>query len=267
MDPLQPLIDTLHADGRPRVWSLVITVFGDSVQHRGGHVPTVRLSRLLGRIGIETGALRTALSRLARDGWVDGTRHGRSSSYTLTQDGQSRFGPATQRIYAAPRSGPVAEWVFLTEPVPGALRLAGGSLCPAPATEAVCGLRLTGRLDPGAGDPVWQALEPGHRTAIERLAGDLRHLEPLCLAPLDAAAARTLLIHRWRRLVLRWPDLPMELTPETLEPRDLHRAVARAYHRLTPAAEAWLDAPDGDTPAMPRATRDPMQRFRSDAPS
>ncbi|NBR89524.1 MAG: phenylacetic acid degradation protein, partial [Rhodobacteraceae bacterium] len=43
MDPLAPLIDALHAEGRLRVWSLVITVFGDSVQHRGGRISTARL--------------------------------------------------------------------------------------------------------------------------------------------------------------------------------------------------------------------------------
>ena len=68
MDPLDPVITALHAESRLRVWSLVITVFGDCVQHRGGAISTARLGRLLGRIGVEPGALRTALSRLGRDG-------------------------------------------------------------------------------------------------------------------------------------------------------------------------------------------------------
>lgn len=38
MDPLAPLITAVHTEGRLRVWSLVITVFGDLVQHRGGAV-------------------------------------------------------------------------------------------------------------------------------------------------------------------------------------------------------------------------------------
>ena len=76
MDPLAPLIETLTADGRLRVWSLVITVFGDSVEPRGGTISTARLGRLLGRIGVGSGALRTALSRLAGDGWVTAQRKG-----------------------------------------------------------------------------------------------------------------------------------------------------------------------------------------------
>ena len=110
MDPLKPLIDALHSEGRLRVWSLVITVFGDLVQHRGGEVSTARLGVLMNRIGVEPGALRTALSRLSRDGWVTRERAGRTSLYRLSDRGLDRFAPATSMIYAPPRREPVAEW-------------------------------------------------------------------------------------------------------------------------------------------------------------
>ena len=77
MDVLEPLITSLHAEGRLRVWSLVVTVFGDAVQHRGGRIATLRLQHLLERVGVEAGALRTALSRLTSDGWVVRDREGR----------------------------------------------------------------------------------------------------------------------------------------------------------------------------------------------
>ena len=73
MDPLVPLINTLRAEGRLRVWSLVITAFGDLVQHRGGAVSSARLNVLLGRIGVEPGALRTALSRRETISCLGGT--------------------------------------------------------------------------------------------------------------------------------------------------------------------------------------------------
>ena len=75
-DPLSPLIDQLHKDGRLRVWSLVITIFGDAIQPRGGRVSTARLQEILERMRIEPGALRTALSRLAKEGWVIREREG-----------------------------------------------------------------------------------------------------------------------------------------------------------------------------------------------
>jgi len=257
MDPLQPLIANLHADGRPRIWSLVITVFGDCVQHRGGRVATARLSRLLGRIGVETGALRTALSRLSRDGWVEGRKSGRTSSYVLTERGLDAFVSASARIYAAPPAMPVRAWVFDSPPVPGALAAAGGSLRPAPVSDAADGFRITGEIAAQSAPAVWAALPPAHETALHRLGEDLIAQELVSDVPLDAAAARMLLVHRWRRLILRWPDVPAEFLPDDFRPRDLHRAMASAYARLSPAAEAWLDMAEGEMPSMP----DPAAEF------
>lgn len=260
MDRLSPLIESLNADGRPRVWSIVITIFGDCVQHRGGHVATQRLSRLLGRIGIETGALRTALSRLSSDGWVQSTRSGRTSSYSLTPRGLEDFGPATARIYAAP-GGRAREWVFDTREPPRGLRVAGGWLRPGPVANTAQGFRLTGRLAPESAREIWQALEPGHRAALERLGKDLTALQGFAGPPLDCAAARVLLIHRWRRLILLWPEVPPGVLPEDIPAGDLHSAVAAAYARLTPDAEAWLDSGDADMPALPAPAPGSRTRF------
>ncbi|MGH1415537.1 MAG: PaaX family transcriptional regulator C-terminal domain-containing protein [Pelagimonas sp.] len=259
MDPLAPLISSLSADGRPRVWSLVITVFGDSVQHRGGRVAAVRLNRLLGRIGVESGALRTALSRLSRDGWVEGRKAGRTSSYALTPSGSAQFGPATAQIYAPPRQSAVSEWSFGSQESPGAIRLSGGWLRPGPANGS--GFGITGKLSGPSAPEVWKALTSEHVSALHRLADDLRALSGLELGPLDAAAARTLLIHRWRRLVLRYPNVPAELFPPEFTPQNLHQSVAQNYTRLCPMAEQWLDHSEGDMPAMPQATADLAKRF------
>ncbi|MBS0125841.1 PaaX family transcriptional regulator C-terminal domain-containing protein [Thetidibacter halocola] len=261
MDPLQPLIDTLDADGRPRVWSLVVTVFGDAVQVRGGQIATGRLSRLLGRIGIETGALRTALSRLSSEGWVKGRREGRTSRYTLTPEGQRQFAPATARIYAPPRTEPVPAWVFGEGARPGALSVAGGWLAPAPVDAP--GFAITGQLSTGAAEAVWQALDPDHRVAVDRLASDLAALQALPDTPLDAAVARMLLVHRWRRLVLRWPELPADLVPEGFAPRDLHRTVAERYAALAPLSERWFDEPCDDLDPLPASSIAFARRFGS----
>jgi phenylacetic acid degradation operon negative regulatory protein len=261
MDPLQPLLDNLHSDGRPRVWSLVITIFGDSVQHRGGRIETARLNKLIARLGIESGALRTALSRLSRDGWVEGQRNGRTSSYTLTPAGLEQAGPATTRIYAAPRIGPVETWCFSTIAPPDALRIAGGWLTP--HRRATDGFQICGALGSESAQAVWTNLAPSHVAALEKTASDVRSLEDLTLDPLDALAARTLLIHRWRRLVLRWPEVPAELMPDTFSPGDIHAAVAAAYAHLSPAAESWLDQAIDDTPAMPSAGPGQAKRFAS----
>lgn len=265
MDPIKPLIDALHAEGRLRIWSLVITIFGDSVQHRGGKVSSVRLQRLLGRVGIEPGALRTALSRLSREGWVKGVRSGRTSIYQLTETGQKRFVDATGRIYAPPRGKPVERWEIAVGPqtaglpvAPGVVLRPAGELPDKDADLVVRGdlARLTAHARKGL-------LTRSHTSALNALFADLTSLEGADLSPIDAAAARTLLVHRWRRLVLRYPDVPAEVLPAGLPESEPRAAVAAAYHALCPLAEAWLDHAEGEMGAMPRPSRDAAQRFRS----
>ncbi len=260
-DPLAPQIDALHAAGRLRVWSLVITVFGDLVQHRGGQVSTARLRALLGRVGVEQGALRTALSRLGSDGWVTSERTGRTSHYRLSAQGIARFAPATTRIYAPPRLEPVARWaavVRLTETGGQTIRL-----CPADEIDGAQDCRIIGTLETVSDRFRAAMLEPAHRAALEALAADLRALDGPVAAPLDAAAARMLLIHRWRRIVLRFPEPAAELMPADAPLRNPRAAVARAHTALTPAAEAWLDSEIEGQKPMPKASAAALNRFRA----
>jgi len=253
MDPLDPVITALHAESRLRVWSLVITVFGDCVQHRGGAISTARLGRLLGRIGVEPGALRTALSRLGRDGWVDSARKGRLSHYRLSPQGVARFSEATSRIYAAPRNQPVSGWVLSTEGTPQtAVSLGGLWLAPSdnPATMKP-DFRMEGQITHLSPDLRASLISPDHALALRRLHADLDRLALPGANPLTHAAARILLIHRWRRIVLRFPDLPQNLLPDDLSSQDPRSRVASAYRLLTPGAETWLDSTDGEITPMP----------------
>ena len=251
MDPLKPLVDALHAEGRLRVWSLVITAFGDLVQHRGGVISTARLGALMSRIGVEPGTLRTALSRLGRDGWVTSERQGRTSLYRLSPQGLHRFAPATSLIYAAPQSGPVKEWSLYVS-LTGAAPRAG--LVPAGHVPDGADCIVTGRLDHISPDYRAQFLDDGARRAIDALADDIAAVQSATLSdPLDAAAARMLLVHRWRRLVLRYPEPVPQLMPDDARLADPRAAMASVYALLCPLAEAWLDMPQNGLSGMPAA--------------
>ena len=61
------------------------------------------------------------------------------------------------------------------------------------------------------------------------------------LDPATAFLARALMIHDYRRLLLRDPELPAELLP-TLWPGEQARALCSTlYQRLLPESEAYLD--------------------------
>ncbi|RMD46434.1 MAG: phenylacetic acid degradation protein, partial [Alphaproteobacteria bacterium] len=226
-DALGPVIEALHAGGPLRVWSLVITVFGDAVEPRGGRIASARLAALLGRLGVSAGAMRTALSRLAADGWVARDREGRNTFYRLGPRGSREFGPAGALIYAPPEEGPARRW-RLWLPLPGGqapalgahqrpVALPGGALIwperRAPAQGPGEGLVLEGALVQVPAALRAALADPAQRAALERLRGAFAGLDPGALGPLEAMAARTALIHMWRRIVLRWPELPAELAP------------------------------------------------------
>ncbi len=258
MDPIAPLIASLRAEGRLRVWSLVITAFGDLVQHRGGAISTTRLNLLLGRVGVEPGALRTALSRLDSDGWIQRERSGRSSICRLSREGLAQFEPATSAIYAPPRAAPVERWgLSVTLGDGGVPRI---SLVPADQMTGEGDVAVTGQLSRLSDAYRAAFLEPSYRAALAALAGDLLVL-PSITDPLDAAAARLLLIHRWRRIVLRYPEPLAELLPLDAPLADPRAAVARAYAALVGPAETWLDAPCGGGSGLPGADEAVVNRF------
>jgi phenylacetic acid degradation operon negative regulatory protein len=259
MDPIAPLINALHSEGRLRAWSLVITAFGDLVQYRGGEISTARLRLLLGRVGVEPGTLRTALSRLGRDGWVESERNGRTSIYRLSAKGLDRFAPATTRIYARPRTEQVKNWAIdLNLLASGTTNV---SIYPADEVPGDADCRVIGDLASLSERYRASLLSRSHWSALVALVADLNALEREIADPLDAAAARLLLIHRWRRIVLRFPELSEELMPADSPLRDPRGAVAAVYKRIALPAEVWLGSQDANLDPMPLADREFYDRF------
>lgn len=262
---LETLIARLHGRGRLRVWSLVVTIFGDMIVPRGGRVALAVLQDMAGRIGIEPGALRTAMSRLAADGWVVREKEGRNSFYRLAEGGRHAFDLATRRIYSG---GPPAwngSWTVLIAPSEiragdadeasalGFVRV-GGRTFLRPETGGAPDVRDsfpdmlvvhgTGAEHPETILSFWPSAETAeaYRLFIGAFAGLAAALAGGDgLDGLDAVAARILLIHDWRRIVLRDPGLPSELLPADW-PGEEARALTRRIHAaLAGPSERWLD--------------------------
>ncbi|GAB4348150.1 MAG: phenylacetic acid degradation operon negative regulatory protein PaaX [Oricola sp.] len=255
------IIERLQGAQRLRVWSVIITVFGDAIVPRGGSIPLQALQEILGRLGIEAGAVRTALSRLASEGWVIRQRRGRLSHYSLDMRGQRAFDEATQLIYAAGPPDWEGRW---TVAVPTAGNGEAGPDLEAAGFVSRGGAWL--RPEVGGARPVPKGLEhylvienqPGTAPAdvhrfwdLESVAAAIRAfcralgplmkaLEQDTPAPLDALALRTLVIHEWRRIVLRAPALPADLLPPDWPCADARVMLKRIYGKLAEPSEAWL---------------------------
>ncbi len=82
-----------------RARSMLFTIFGDYVRHFGGTVWVGSLIALMAELGFTAPAVRAAVSRMARQGWLLPIRAGRASYYALSPRGQARIEEAAQRIF------------------------------------------------------------------------------------------------------------------------------------------------------------------------
>ncbi|MFK4513862.1 DNA-binding transcriptional regulator PaaX [Bradyrhizobium japonicum] len=99
--PLSRIIDQLKREPS-RTGSIVITVFGDAIVPRGGSVWLGTLLEFFESLDIDAGVVRTAMSRLAADGWLMREKLGRNSFYRLADKGSQTFEAATRHIYDPP---------------------------------------------------------------------------------------------------------------------------------------------------------------------
>lgn len=101
---------TVAAEPRPvtRPNSFIYTLFGDFVHRDPGSNDELwvgALIRLMGQFGLSDQAVRQAVSRMSRQGWLVARKHGNRSFYALTDRGRRRVEAISPRIY-----GPVVEW-------------------------------------------------------------------------------------------------------------------------------------------------------------
>ena len=99
--PLARIIEQLKREPS-RTGSIIITVFGDAIVPRGGSVWLGTLLKFFETLDIDSGVVRTAMSRLASDGWLERSKVGRNSFYRLVKKGRQTFDAATKHIYDPP---------------------------------------------------------------------------------------------------------------------------------------------------------------------
>ncbi len=251
----------LIGDTPPRVWSLIVTFFGDLAQEPGQSVPGPVLSRVMERADVRPEAMRVALHRLKRDGWIDGEKRGRTVAYHLTERGRQETVAATPRIYgAAPGRG--TEWVLIAVPpgdvtdiafrdLEGYVRLSPGLVVgPKPDDDWVTSDMLV--LDFGAQTPpgwIRNAICPEDLVSeAETLAADISRVVDWIggarLDPLERAVLRVLTVHRWRKLALRLPDAPADLMPERWVATDIRARVTGLLEMLPRPAPEEIDGAD-----------------------
>lgn len=235
-----------------RVWSLIVSLFGDLAQQPGDRISGGALTRIIQPMGIKPEAMRVALHRLRKDGWIESTRSGRASAHFLTDFGRAQSAQVTPRIYNRSPEIPQDWHLLIAEDGPGLhalddlllaenyisigrnVALGSGDLprnCDDllvfEATARSVPRWLKSRLCP---PELIDACRDLHRVA--KTVNDTR---PTDLNPTawETATLRTLLIHRWRRVVLRHPGLPRPYFPDNWVGPDCRAEVFRLLDRLS----------------------------------
>lgn len=79
--------------------SMIFTIYGDYIRHYGNKIWIGSLIRLLKEFGHNEQAVRVAVSRMLKQGWVKSEKQGHKSYYYLTPRGVQRVEEAAERIF------------------------------------------------------------------------------------------------------------------------------------------------------------------------
>ncbi len=232
-----------HTRAQPsRTGSLIVTLFGDAILPRGGTLALASLLEIFRGLDIADTVVRTAVSRLTADGWLDRNRVGRHSFYRLTQRAIAATQAAVPRIY-----GPAPAW-------DGKLRLV---IDPGPDRAPLLAAGY-GAVSPtlliSPNGPHHTLLAEAPPETLQSLAARAWPLPdlaaryetflqtfPATIPPTpDALLIRLLLIHEFRRIALRDPQLPPQLLPPDWPGHPARTRAATLHTRLLPASEQWL---------------------------
>jgi len=248
-DLVSSLPDKLDIKAR----SLLVTIWGDSIAPRGGTAWLGSLIDLAGSFGLNERAVRTSVFRLKNERILSSRQQGRKSFYTLTPSGELLFQEATKRIYSHLPKTWNGEWLLifserrkLSDPLKRQLAMELGWLgfgelgagiyahpnCAQEIAERVVNkLGLSAHIAfmkaaelPISGDfPAHIIVEKGwNLPEIEQSYTDfITHFSPIQnalksathLTPEHSFMLRTLLVHEYRRALLRDPTLPERLLP------------------------------------------------------
>jgi phenylacetic acid degradation operon negative regulatory protein len=234
-----------------RARSALFDVYGDHLRARGDRAPVSALIRLLEPVGIAEPAVRTAISRMVAQGWLEPARVDAAPGYRATPRAIERLSEAAARIYRRDPEPWDGRWrlVFLDPPRhrSGRERLRQ-ELTYLGYAEHAPGVWLCpfGRPEVGAWDLTTLATAYAAWPAeAERLVRDgARHGD----SDEAAFAARFRLVHEWRKFLFADPGLPADLLPRDWPGVPAMELFSREAERLKPASDRFvsrcLDPPE-----------------------
>jgi phenylacetic acid degradation operon negative regulatory protein len=251
--------------------SALFDVYGDHLRRRGGTAPVAALIRLLAAVDIAAPAVRTAVSRMVRQDWLEPVPTGDGPGYALTERAARRLDDAYARIYRTGPHGWDGQWHVVVADRPDGRsareRLASG-LAYLGYGPLGAGTWVAPRAHPevpavlgaeGVRAETFHAAYDGAGGTLARRAWDLAAVaaayerfewaaaELLEAAPADtdpdraAFSTRSRLVHEWRKFLFVDPALPPEVLPDDWPGARAALMFDAAATGLWPAASRYVD--------------------------
>ncbi|MBS3803784.1 MAG: phenylacetic acid degradation operon negative regulatory protein PaaX [Oleiphilaceae bacterium] len=262
-----------------RAGSLIITIYGDAIVPRGGTVWLGSLMKLLEPMGVSQRLVRTSVFRLVQESWLQAEKVGRCSYYSLTGPGSRRFEQAFEHVYNISNKEWSGSWclVFLNQLDAETKQKVREELEWLSFGNMAAGVMEHPRFRRNELLPLlqeWgavedtivmqtQPLDQKNPRALRRQVRESWNLDELAdryrvfleqfrplwwelqadnsLSPRESLIIRILLIHEYRKILLRDPQLPNELLPSNWEGRAAKQLCRNLYRLIYARSEQWLD--------------------------
>jgi phenylacetic acid degradation operon negative regulatory protein len=256
--------------------SALFDLYGDHLRSRGGRAPVAALVRMLAALDVTAPAVRTAISRMVRQGWLAPVRMASGPGYQLTDRADARLDDAASRIYRTRQSSWGGSWDLLVispvsqrsarERIRAGLGFLGyaalsDSTWISPFASSEIDALLDGepaqlaRFEARDDHPATRAEQAWDLDALGAAYSDWRAYAAKLVADpaslLDGVefrsadersfGVRSLLVHEWRKFLFTDPGLPSELLPDDWAGHDAARFFAEEAARLLPAANRFVD--------------------------
>jgi phenylacetic acid degradation operon negative regulatory protein len=102
--------------------SMIFTLYGDYIRHYGNKIWIGSLIKLLNEFGHNDQAVRAAISRMSKQGWVESEKQGNKSYYFLSEQGVTRIEEAANRIFKLKPEKWDGKWRVLMYTIPEEIR-------------------------------------------------------------------------------------------------------------------------------------------------
>lgn len=275
--PLDDFLQQRMQYGNISSTPLVFTFFCDVVTQHGGEIWLGSIVRALEPLGINERLTRTAVFRLAQEGWLQSRKQGRRSYYRLTETGRHYYQRAADRIYASGYPDWDGIWTLLfvslvAEEKRDALhrglswlgygRMAAGVYAlprndHSPLKELLADLSLEDSIVQMQAQS--EGVESLQRLVMSRwklaglrqrykefttLYGDARKVLAGKLSPSAHSIflLRVLLVHEYRRILLKDPELPAAMLSADWEGYAAQVLTGDIYRQIATQTSNWVSS-------------------------